>query len=96
MQVQSHILPADTPSEAMVPAGWSVCFRMPLFKPGTRVRHRGSWETVNYVALRSQHLSVYLVGHEDPVNPSHLELEPLVFTTQRIPEAERLGYGINL
>ncbi len=59
---------------------------MPVFKPGTRVRRAGSWETVSHVALRRQDLAVYLVGRAEPVDPLDLELEPTLFTTVRVPE----------
>ncbi|WP_313148086.1 hypothetical protein, partial [Diaphorobacter nitroreducens] len=60
MQVSSPSLVVQDPAEA--PWGWSRQFRMPVFKPGTRVRRDGSWETVSHVALRRQDLAVYLVG----------------------------------
>jgi hypothetical protein len=59
---------------------------MPLYKPGTRVRRSGNWETVSYIRLRRHDLAVYLVGRTEPVNPMELELEPTVFTTERVPE----------
>ncbi|MHA7600117.1 hypothetical protein ACX12L_09265 [Alicycliphilus sp. T452] len=58
---------------------------MPVYKPGTRVRRSGSWETVSYVSLRRNDLAVYLVGHAEPFDPMDLELEPTVFTTVRVP-----------
>nr|WP_312844106.1 hypothetical protein [Diaphorobacter nitroreducens] len=84
MQVSSPSLVAQDPAEA--PWGWSRQFRMPVFKPGTRVRRAGSWETVSHVALRRQDLAVYLVGRAEPVDPLDLELEPTLFTTVRVPE----------
>ena len=58
---------------------------MAFYKPGTRVRRAGSWETVSHVALRRNDLVVYLVGNVEPVDPVELELEPTVFTTERVP-----------
>lgn len=84
MQVSIPSLVAQDPAEA--PWGWSRQFRMPVFKPGTRVRRAGSWETVSHVALRRQDLAVYLVGRAEPVDPLDLELEPTLFTTARVPE----------
>lgn len=78
--------PAETTEQPEVPWGWSREFRMAVFKPGTRVRRAGHWETVSHVALRRNDLAVYLVGHTEPVDPMELELEPTVFTTERVPE----------
>ncbi|WP_353618866.1 hypothetical protein [Paenacidovorax monticola] len=61
-------------------------FRMPLFKPGTHVRYGRHSETVSHIVVRRQQLSVYLVGRESPVRPDQLELEPVLFTTQRRPD----------
>jgi hypothetical protein len=59
---------------------------MPVYKPGTRVRRSGSWETVSHVSLRRNDLAVFLVGYAEPVDPMDLELEPTVFTTVRVSE----------
>ena len=75
-----------TQGQPDAPWGWSLHFRMPLFRPGTRVKRDGSWETVSHVTLRRHDLAVYLVGHADPVEPLDLELEPTVFTTTRVPD----------
>ena len=80
-------LPA-VPDQPESPQGWGPRFRMPLYRPGTRVRHAGSWETVSHVALRRHDLSVYLVGRNEPVDPLHIELEPTVFTTLRASTAQ--------
>lgn len=61
-------------------------FRMPLFRPGTRVRFSGRHETVSHIVVRRQLLAVHLVGHEAPVRPDQLELEPTLFTTARRPD----------
>lgn len=66
------------------PWGWSERFRMPLYRPGTRVRHAGSWETISHIALKRYDLLVYLVGYPEPINSIKLELEPTVFTTSRV------------
>lgn len=66
--------------------GWSERFRMPLYKPGTRVRRMGQWETISHVALRRDDMVIYLTGQADPVDPLELELEPTVFTTFRVPD----------
>ncbi len=76
-------LPSTPSSEA--PWGWSEHFRMPLYRPGTRVRHGDAWATVSHVTLRRHDLAVYLVGRPEPVDPQHIEVEPAVFTTQRVP-----------
>ncbi|SDL94254.1 hypothetical protein SAMN05428957_101221 [Oryzisolibacter propanilivorax] len=82
-------LASSSPSpqdHAIVPWGWSERFRMPLYRPGTRVRHAGAWETVSHVALRRHDLTVYLVGRTEPVDPLSLELDPTLFTTRRVPQ----------
>lgn len=61
-------------------------FQMPVFKPGTRVRQGGREETVSHVVLRRKEMMVYLVGHDEPIRPERLQLEPLWFTTERRPE----------
>jgi len=82
MQTATDTLAIQDQPEA--PWGWSREFRMPLYKPGTRVRHAGNWETVSYVSLRRHDLSVHLVGHAEAVDPLELELEPTLFTTMRV------------
>jgi len=79
-------IPIETEDQPQVPWGWSRQFRMAVYKPGTRVRHAGSWETVSHIALRRNLLAVYLVGNAEPVDPMELELEPTVFTTERVSE----------
>lgn len=79
--------PVEIAGPPEAPWGWSRQFRMALYKPGTRVRHGGSWETVSHVALRRNDLAVYLVGNALPVDPVKLELEPTLFTTERVPTA---------
>jgi len=83
MPASANLLVAQDSPEA--PWGWSERFRMPLFRPGTRVRHGGAWETVSHVTLRRYDLAVYLVGRAEPVDPLDVELEPTVFTTLRAP-----------
>ncbi|WP_404302699.1 hypothetical protein [Alicycliphilus denitrificans] len=78
--------PIETADQPEVPWGWSRQFRMAVYKPGTRVRRAGSWETVSHIALRRNVLAVYLVGNAEPVDPMELELEPTVFTTERVSE----------
>lgn len=77
--------PVETAGQPAAPWGWARQFRMKVYKPGARVRRAGNWETVSHVALRRNGLAVYLVGNTDPVNPLELELEPTVFTTERVP-----------
>lgn len=84
MHTRATLVP--TQGQAETPWGWSRHFRMPLFKPGTRVKRGANWETVSHVVLRRRDLAVYLVGHADPVDPQELALEPTVFTTVRVPE----------
>lgn len=80
---QSSLLTQD---QASAPCGWAKQFRMPVYKPGTRVRHSGNWEEVSHISLRRNDLAVYLVGHAEPVDPADLELEPTVFTTVRVQQ----------
>lgn len=84
--MQASQAPSVTQDQAQAPWGWARHFCMPVYKPGTRVRRAGSWELVSHVSLRRNDLSVYLVGHAEPVDPVELELEPTVFTTVRAPE----------
>jgi hypothetical protein len=42
---------------------------------------------VSHVTLRRNDLAVYLVGSTEAVDPMELELEPTVFTTERVPGA---------
>lgn len=67
--------------------GWGERFHMPLYKPGTRVRLGNDWETVSHITLKRDQLRVHLVGRDQTVDPSALQLEPTVFTTLRVPEA---------
>lgn len=83
MQSHPDYLVTPTPAEA-TPWGWSRQFRMPLFRPGARVWYAGRWETVNYVSLRRNDMLVHLSGHTEPVDSYALELEPTVFTTERV------------
>lgn len=78
------------------PQGWSKRFIMPLFQRGTQVRHAGRWETVDYVQLRRLEMAVFLVGHAEPFSTRQLELAPTLFTTQRVPAAENIGYTSGL
>ncbi|QXL85441.1 hypothetical protein [Comamonas sp. NLF-1-9] len=93
MQIQAK------PNEALpeiVPQGWSRRFTMPLFRQGTQVKHAGRWETVDYVKLRRLELMVYLVGRNEPVATRELEVSPLLFTTERVPTVENIGYSHGL
>ena len=83
--METSQVPVEIADPPEVPWGWSRQFRMAFYKPGTRVRRAGSWETVSHVALRRNDLVVYLVGNVEPVDPVELELEPTVFTTERVP-----------
>lgn len=93
MQIQAntseHVPTAD-------PQGWSKRFIMPVFRQGVQVKHAGRWETVDYVKLRRLELLVYLVGHAEPVRTRELELAPTLFTTERVPAAQNLGYTYSL
>ena len=73
-----------TAGDAAPPWGWAETFCMPVFRPGTRVRMGGTWQTVSHVMLRRLELAIYLVGQEKPVDPDKLELEPTTFTTRRV------------
>lgn len=93
MQVQA------TPREHLpeeVPQGWSKRFIMPVFRHGVQVKYAGRWETVDYVKLRRLELMVYLVGHAEPVATRDLELAPTLFTTERAPAMQNLGYTYSL
>ena len=60
-------------------------FHMPLFRPGAMVRYQQRQEQVSHVVVRRFEMRVYLVGHENPVNPDDLEATPSLFTTERMP-----------
>ncbi|MFT3815084.1 MAG: hypothetical protein QM740_17180 [Acidovorax sp.] len=82
---------AETPTEAPVPqtagsAPEGKIFRMPLYRPGTRVRMAGRNETVSHIVVRRYFLSVHLVGREAPVRPDEIELASTVFSTARKPD----------
>lgn len=79
--------PVEIANQPDTPWGWSRQFRMAVYKPGTRVKRAGNWETVSHVTLRRNDLTVYLVGSTEAVDPVELELEPTVFTTERVPGA---------
>lgn len=89
MQIQT---PVHEPRSKAAPPGWGTFFRMPLYRRGTPVRHAGKSETVDYVKLQRQGISIYLVGRAEPVPARELELAPTVFTTVRVPQPECLGY----
>ncbi len=80
-----EVAPAAPPREPVW--GWGERFHMPLYKPGTRVRMGNGWETVSHISLKRDQLRIHLVGHENTVDPSAVQLEPTVFTTLRVPEA---------
>ncbi len=61
-------------------------YYMPLFKPGAFVHWNQQRETVSHVVVRRNTLMVYLVGHESPVNPEALQLEPTAFLLARQPD----------
>ena len=84
--MESSHLPVAAIEDADPPWGWAKEFRMAVYKPGTRDRRGGHWETVSHITLRRNDLSVYLVGVAEPVDPVELELEPTIFTTRRVPE----------
>ncbi len=45
-------------------------------------------ETVSHVVIRRCALMVYLQGHDNPVRPESLQLEPTAFHLTRRPEKE--------
>lgn len=61
-------------------------YYMPLFRPGAVVHLGHRRETVSHVMLRRSGLMVYLVGHEAPVHPDALQLEPSAFQLSRVPD----------
>lgn len=61
-------------------------YYMPLFKPGAVVYLGRSRETVSHVLVRRGGLLVHLVGHESPVHPDALQLEPSAFCLSRVPD----------
>ncbi|MFN4121344.1 hypothetical protein [Acidovorax sp.] len=61
-------------------------YYMPLFKPGTSVHWNQQPETVSHVVVRRNALMVHLVGHEAPVHPEALQLEPTAFHLTRVPD----------
>jgi len=93
MQVQAH---TSEHAPELVPQGWSKRFIMPVFRHGVQVKHAGRWETVDYVKLRRLELLVYLVGHTEPVATRDLKVAPTLFTTERVPAMQNLGYTYSL
>ena len=61
-------------------------YYMPLFKPGAVVHVGHTRETVSHVVVRRGGLMVHLVGHEAPVHPDTLRLEPSAFHLSRVPD----------
>ncbi|AVS85028.1 hypothetical protein [Paracidovorax avenae] len=75
----SPVLPVERPQ------GWGAFFKMPVFHPGTQVRFGERVETISHITIRRYDLCIHLVGHEVPVAPEKLELQPSVFATCRLP-----------
>ena len=63
-------------------------YYMPLFSPGASVLMGAKRETVSHVVIRRCALMVYLQGHDHPVRPESLHLEPTAFHLTRRPEKE--------
>lgn len=61
-------------------------FYMPLFKSGVSVEWMQRRETVSHVVVRRNALMVYLIGHESPVHPDALRLQPTAFQLTRAPD----------
>jgi hypothetical protein len=61
-------------------------YYMPLFKPGAIVHRGPNRETVSHVIVRRNAMMIYLVGHELPVHPEVLQLEPTAFHLSRMPD----------
>lgn len=64
----------------------AVYYYMPLFRPGVSVQFGQSRETVSHVVIRRNAMRVYLVGHDAPVHPDMLTLEPTAFSLARVPD----------
>lgn len=61
-------------------------YYMPLFKPGASVHLGSSRETVSHIVVRRNAMVVYLVGHDNPVHPDELWVEPTAFHLTRMPD----------
>ena len=61
-------------------------YYMPHFKPGVSVQWKQRYETVSHVVVRRNALMIYLVGHDMPVHPEALQLEPSAFHLTRVPD----------
>lgn len=61
-------------------------YYMPLFKPGVSVQWGRQRETVSHVVVRRNAMMIYLVGHESPVHPDALQVEPTAFSLVRVPD----------
>ncbi|MNV78137.1 hypothetical protein D3C71_1716090 [compost metagenome] len=61
-------------------------YYMPHFKPGASVQWLQRYETVSHVVIRRNMLMVYLIGHESPVHPDALQLQPTAFQLTRAPD----------
>ncbi|ART53581.1 hypothetical protein CBP34_08255 [Acidovorax carolinensis] len=64
----------------------AVYYYMPLFRQGVSVQFGQSRETVSHVVIRRNAMRVYLVGHDAPVHPDMLTLEPTAFSLARVPD----------
>ena len=58
---------------------------MPVYQSGVRVQWQQRQETISHVMVRRTGLMVYLVGHEQPVHPDALQVEPSAFQLSRAP-----------
>ena len=74
----------DRRSRSAAPSPDNSCFRMPLFRPGTRVGYKGNLCTVSHVLISRGELLVYLQETKDTVNADKLSLEPSRLATHRI------------
>ena len=61
-------------------------YYMPHFKPGVSVEWMERRETVSHIMVRRNALMVYLVGHDTPVHPEALRLQPTAFQLTRVPD----------
>ena len=61
----------------------TLTIRMPIFRAGQTVQHRGYSARVSHVLLRRGEMFVYLEGQANPVDPLELSVEPTEFTYHR-------------
>lgn len=64
----------------------TVTIRLPIFRAGQSVQHKGRGARVSHVLLRRGQLFVYLEGDEGPIDPAELSVPPTEFIFRKRSE----------